>query len=184
MKAIRIIAIVAAAFFALLAPTAAHAADGDPSYGGTQGGVVVTPPTQSGDCVVTQVTLSSPIQGDVTLTVKNASGDVVSTQTKNTGTDGKATFTVRVCGSGTFTATGTGPDGAVLGTSQFQGVSGSQGGGNSGSGTSPSSTSSNGGSGSLPSTGSSSSTTLLLGGATALLLVGGVTVAAARRKSL
>ena len=185
MKVIRILAIAAFAFFAFLAPTAAHAAPGDPSYGGVQGGVTTTTPTQSGNCVTTQVTVSSPTQGTVKLTVKNSSGSVVSVQSASTGTDGKATFTVRVCGSGTFTATGTGPDGGVLGTSQFQGA-GSQGGGSSnGSGTAPSSTSSNGGSnaGGLPSTGAPNDT-LLIGGAAALLLVGGITVRAARRKAL
>lgn len=175
MKVFRILAIVAFAFFAFLAPTAAQAAP----YGGQPGGVVVTPPTQSGNCVVTSIKVTGPANTTLTLTVRDSSGKVVFKKSKNSGSKGQATFSVRVCGSGTFTATGTGPGGAVLGTSQFQGVSGSQGGGSSAGGTSPSSSNAGG----LPSTGAPNDT-LLIGGAAALLLVGGITVAAARRKSL
>ena len=191
MKVFRLLSLFFAAVILLFAPTAAFGA-----YGGVGGSVTVTPPAPSGDGCYTSTVV---VQGDpddttLTLTVRDSSGAVVFTQSKPAGSDGTATFTVRLCTPGDFTGTGTNQDGDVLGTVQTTVPgSGSQGGGASGgSGSSPS-TGSTGGSGSgsagstsggLPATGFGAGSTMILGGGLALLLAGGAALVVSRRKAL
>ncbi|KQT92262.1 hypothetical protein ASG49_10035 [Marmoricola sp. Leaf446] len=181
MKVTRLIAVLVAAFFVLLAPTAAQA------YEGSEGDVVTTPGTPSGNgCETRQVTVTGQPGDTLTLTVRGPEGNVVFRESQPAGPDGSATFTVEVCGPGTFTGTGTDQDGGVLGSVEFAGPAGGQGGPASGDdGTTAGTGSSSGSStGNLPATGMESGTTLGLVGALALLLVGGVTLVAARRKAL
>ncbi len=188
MKVTRLIALLVAAFFVLLAPTAAQA------YPGEEGGVSATPPAPSGNgCYTSQVTVEGPVDTDLTLTVIDEDGTVVFEETQNAGPDGTATFTVELCGAGSYLATGTDAEGNELGSTEIFVPQGSQGGGtDDGDGTAPAAGSGSGsgsagsgsGSGNLPATGADSGTMLTLAGALALLLVGGVTLVAAKRKAL
>jgi LPXTG-motif cell wall-anchored protein len=187
MKVTRLIALLVAAFFVLLAPTAAFAAP----YPGPTGGVVATPPSppDGNGCSTTSVTVTGAPGDTLTLIFKDSNGNEVFNESQTAGTDGSATFTVQLCGPGTFTGTGTNQGGDVLGTVQVtvpgggsQGGGAAGGGGTAGSGSG--SAGSGSGSGNLPATGADSGTMLTLAGALALLLVGGVTLVAAKRKAL
>lgn len=182
MKVTRLIAVLVAAFFVLVAPTAAQA------YPGTEPGVVVTPGQPSGNgCETRSITVTGEPGDTLTLVVRGPEGNVVFRGSKPAGPDGSASFTVEVCGSGSFSGTGTNQDGDVLGSVEFAGPAGSQGGGAAnGDGTTAGGSGSGTGSGSgnLPDTGAGTGTTLGLVGAFALLMVGGVTLVAARRKAL
>lgn len=183
MKVTRLIAVLVAAFFVLVAPTAAQAAP----YPGNEGGVAVTPGQPSGNgCETRSITVTGEPGDTLTLVVRGPEGNVVFRGSKPAGPDGSASFTVEVCGSGTFSGTGTNQDGDVLGSVEFAGPAGSQGGGAAGGDTTTggSGSGSGSGSGNLPDTGAGTGTTLGLVGALALLMVGGVTLVAARRKAL
>ena len=110
MKVTRLIALLVAAFFVLLAPTAAQA------YTGEEGAVSATPPAPSGNgCYTSQVTVEGPFGTDLTLTVINEDGDVVFEETQAAGPDGTATFIVELCEPGSYLATGTDDEGNELG---------------------------------------------------------------------
>ncbi len=183
MKVTRLIALLVAAFFVLMAPTAAFA------YPDEEGGVVATPPSPPDEngCSTTSVTVTGAPGDTLTLVFVDESGAEVYRESQAAGPDGSATFTVQLCGPGTFTGTGTNQDGDELGTVQVTVPgSGSQGGGAAGDdGTTAGSGSGSGsGSGNLPATGADSGTMLTLAGALALLMVGGITLVAAKRKAL
>lgn len=188
MKVTRLIALLVAAFFVLLAPTAAVALP----YPDEDAGVVATPPSAPDEngCSTTSVTVTGAPGDTLTLVFVDESGAEVYRESQAAGPDGSATFTVQLCGPGTFTGTGTNQDGEELGTVQVTVPgSGSQGGGAAGddgttAGSGSGSAGSGSGSGNLPATGADSGTMLTLAGALALLLVGGVTLVAAKRKAL
>ncbi|ROR92527.1 LPXTG cell wall anchor domain-containing protein [Nocardioides aurantiacus] len=183
MKVTRLIALLVAAFFVLLAPTAAQAV----SYPGEEGGVSATPPAPSGNgCYTSQVTVEGVAGETLTLVVIDADGNEVFNEDQAAGPDGTATFTVELCEPGSYLASGSGSESGELGSTEITVPQGSQGGGgDSGDGSTPTTGSSTGsGSGNLPATGADSGTMLTLAGALALLLVGGVTLVAAKRKAL
>jgi LPXTG-motif cell wall-anchored protein len=175
MKAPRIVALVAAFFFVLLAPLSAQA------YPGEEGGVSGSQPQPSGGgCYTVDYTVTGEPNSTVTLTVTNSAGDVVYEESATTDGDGNASFTVELCESGTYTATGTDAEGNVLGSTQTVIPSSGDGGGSAGG---DDDTTAGGGAGSLPATGSDTRDMLALGGGIALLAVGGLAFVAARRRT-
>ena len=190
MKVTRLIALLVAAFFVLLAPTAANALP----YPGEEGGVSATPPAPSGDgCYTSQVTVEGLPGETLTLVVIDANGTEVFNESAAAGPDGTATFTVELCTPGSYLASGSGSESGDLGGTEITVPGGgSQGGGaagddgtTAGSGSGAGSGSASGsGAGNLPATGADSGTMLTLVGALALLMVGGVTLVAAKRKAL
>ena len=164
MKLLRVLgATLLVALGLLIAPSTATAAP----YGGTSGGVTVSPPSGGGGGPVT-VTVKGG-RGDTRgcIVVRNSSGDVVDRECGALGRNGKVRFSVCVP-AGTYTVRAYDQDGNFLGSSQFRSRGCGQGG--------PAASA-----GSLPSTGSSNLTTigLIAGGA---LLVGGAGFMIAGRK--
>ena len=161
MKLLRVLGTMTLLVLALfVAPSTATAAP----YGGSSGGVTVSPNGNG----TTTVTVTGG-RGDTSATVTVTGPGGTHSQTKALGSDRKASFTFNTCGNGVYHFTARDQDGNVLGRSSVRG---------SGTCTQGGPRSSSGG---LPSTGSSNTTTigLIAGGA---LLVGGAGFVLASRK--